>query len=107
MYAAGAAPARGNARRVIDFMEVFRLEGLYDRQMRTGIIDDTGDFALRDRLRFWFGGHERARNEYAALSAKGDACINCGECSRICLYGIDIERKVSIADYKLAGKENY
>ena len=91
----------------IDFEEIFRLEGLYDRQMRTGMIDDTGDFALRDRLRFWYGGHERARKEYSKLTVKGDACTNCGECSRICLYGIDIERKVSIADYKLAGKGNY
>jgi predicted aldo/keto reductase-like oxidoreductase len=91
----------------IDFEELFRLEGLYDRQMRTGQITDTGDFALRDRLRFWFGAQDRARKEYEVLPVKGDACINCGDCARLCPYGIDIERKVSIADYKLAGRENY
>ena len=89
----------------IDFEELFRLEGLYDRQMRTGQITDTGDFALRDRLRFWFGAQDRARKEYEVLPVKGDACINCGDCARLCPYGIDIERKVSIADYKLAGRE--
>ena len=91
----------------IEFEELFRLEGLYDRQMRSGMIDDTADFALRDRLRFWFGAQERARLEYKNMPVKGDACTSCGECAGVCLYGIDIERKVGIADYKLAGKENY
>ena len=98
---------RGKCPQEIDFEELFRLEGLYDRQMRTGIITDTADFALRDRLRFWFGTQERARREYANLEIKGDFCTSCGECSGVCPYGIDIERKVGIADYKLAGKENY
>ncbi len=91
----------------IDFQEVFRLEGLYDRQMRTGQVTDTADFALRDRLRFWFGTRERAQNEYAQLEIAGDACTNCGECTGVCPYGIDIESKVALADYKLAGRENY
>jgi uncharacterized protein len=91
----------------IDFEEIFRLEGFFDRQMRTGYITDTADFALRDRLRFWFGGEDRAINEYAQLEVKGDVCDNCGACSEICPYGIEIERKVSLADYKLAERENY
>ncbi len=91
----------------IDFEEVFRLEGLYDRQMRTGEVTDTADFALRDRLRFWFGSRERAEAEYSNLSVDGSACTNCGDCAGLCLYGINIEEKVALADYKLAGRENY
>jgi len=86
--------------------DIFRLEGLYDRQMRTGQIDDTGDFALRDRLRFWFGTQDRAREEYAQLPVKGDIELNPEEC-RVCPYGIDIPYKLALADYKLAGKESY
>ena len=91
----------------IDFEELFRLEGLYDRQMRTGIITDTGDFALRDRLRFWFGTSERAQNEYKSFAPNGTACDDCGVCDDVCPYNIDIRRKVRLADYKLADKDIY
>lgn len=91
----------------IEFEELFRLEGLYDRQMRTGQVTDTADFALRDRLRFWFGTQERAQKEYAELLVKGDVCDDCDACANVCPYGIDIQNKVHLADYKLAGRENY
>ena len=86
--------------------EIFRLEGLYDRQMRDGNMDDTGEFALRDRLRFWFGTQDRAREEYAKLPVKGDIELNPDDC-KVCPYGIDIPYKLSLADYKLADRESY
>ncbi len=91
----------------IDFEELFRLEGLYDRQMRTGIITDTADFALKDRLRFWFGLKERAQQEYLSFAPNGDVCNDCGECDDICPYDINIREKVRLADYKLADKDTY
>lgn len=87
--------------------EVFRLEGLYDRQMRTGQISDTGEYALRERLRFWFGTQERARREYAALPVKADQVELDPDQANVCPFGINIPYKLHFADYKLAGKENY
>ncbi|MGE5653115.1 MAG: aldo/keto reductase [Bacillota bacterium] len=89
----------------IDIPSVFRLEGYYDRQMRDGLVRDPAEFALRDRLRFWFGGQNAARERYAKLAVKADQCDGCGNCSSCCPYGIDIPRKLAIADYKLAGKK--
>lgn len=91
----------------INIPDIFKLEGWYDRQMRDGIIRDAAQFALRDRLRFWFGAQEVAKNEYSRLSVKADQCNNCGFCSSKCPYNIDIERKLKIADYKLSGKKYY
>ena len=42
----------------IPIMDIFRLEGCYDRQMWDGIVRDSADYALRQRLRFWYGGEE-------------------------------------------------
>jgi predicted aldo/keto reductase-like oxidoreductase len=86
--------------------EIFRLEGMYDRQMRTGKMGDTAEYALRERLKFWFGTQERAQKEYAALPVKGDIELDPDE-SKICPFGIDIPYKLHLADYKLANKKNY
>lgn len=91
----------------IDIPGIFKLEGLYDRQMRDGIIRDVAQFALRDRLRFWFGGQEAAKAQYSSLDIKADNCTECGLCSAKCPYDIDISRKLKIADYKLSGKKYY
>ena len=91
----------------IDIPLICRFEGYYDRQMRDGRVGNTADFALRDRLRFWFGNQERARTEYAALPVKADRCTHCGLCNARCPYQIDVMRKLAIADYKLAGKGIY
>ncbi len=91
----------------IDMPEIFRLEGYYDRQMADGTVTDTADFALRQRLRFWFGNNGMARNLYRDLSVKGDRCTECRICMPKCPYGIDIIRKLGIADYKLADKDIY
>lgn len=91
----------------IDFMELFRLEGLFDRQMRNGVITDTGDFALRDRLRFWFSGHDKAKLLYEDIEFKGSLCDECGACSSVCPYNIDIQYKTKLADYKLGETDIY
>ncbi len=85
--------------------EIFRYEGYFDRQMADGIVTNAAEYALKDRLRFWFGNKDMARERYKALDIKADKCTSCGVCSPKCPYGIDIPRKLSIADYKLAGKD--
>ncbi len=91
----------------IDIPLIFKLEGYYDRQMASGVITDTADFALRERLRFWFGNRDRAKKEYQNVSVKADKCTSCGECMSKCPYDIDIIRKLGLADYKLAEKLIY
>jgi predicted aldo/keto reductase-like oxidoreductase len=87
--------------------EIFRYEGYFDRQMADGTVIDAAEYALRERLRFWFGNRQMAMNKYAALATKADMCTKCGKCLPKCPYGIDIVRKLEIADYKLAGKKIY
>jgi uncharacterized protein len=87
----------------IDIPGLFRLEGLYDRQMWDGVARDAADYALRLRLRFWYGGEDRARKAYAALPVKAEACIACGDCESRCPYGLRIIDKLRLAQYKLAG----
>lgn len=91
----------------IDMPAIFCLEGYYDRQMADGTVTDTADFALRQRLRFWFGNRGMAMEKYKDLPVKADGCTGCGDCMPKCPYGIDIIRKLGIADYKLADKAIY
>lgn len=91
----------------INFEELFRIEGLYDRQMRSGIVRDTADYHMKEQLRFWFGGEQRALDEYKSFAPNGAACNDCGACNDICPYSIDIRAKVRLADYKLANKDTY
>jgi len=86
----------------IDIPEVFHLEGWYDRQLRDRKIRDMPDFALRDRLRFWFENREKARSAYDKMEKKADACTECGKCVPRCPYGIDIIEKLENAHYKLS-----
>lgn len=89
----------------IPISEIFKYEGYFDRQMRDGKVRNAADFALRDRLRFWFGNKELAMERYGRLPVKADKCTECGLCSLKCPYDIDIVRKLQIADYKLSGKK--
>ncbi len=84
---------------------IFLQEGYFDRQMADGIVTNASDFALKERLRFWFGNRDMAMDLYSKLNVKADSCNGCGICVPKCPYGIDIIRKLSIADYKLAGRE--
>jgi predicted aldo/keto reductase-like oxidoreductase len=91
----------------VDIQEVFAAEGYYDRQMMRGVVGNTAEYALMERLRFWFGNEELGRERYARLGAHKDAraCSSCGECLKLCPYGIDIPSKLKLADYKLAARE--
>lgn len=91
----------------IDILKIFLYEGYFDRQMRDGRMKDTADFALRDRLRFWFGNSKMAMKKYDELNIKATKCTKCGKCTPRCPYNLDIIRKLEIADYKLLGKKIY
>ena len=84
--------------------DVFRLEGYYDRQMRDGRPRTPPEFALRDRLRFWFQNREMARAAYARLGVDAStACDNCAGVCGTCPYGVDVKFKLRYAHYKLTG----
>jgi predicted aldo/keto reductase-like oxidoreductase len=91
----------------VDIVDVFGLEGIYDRQLRDRTIRSAPEFALRDRLRFWFDNRERAREEYRSLKGKADTCTRCGECIPKCPYGIDIPGKLENAHFKLTREESF
>lgn len=91
----------------IPITEIFKYEGYFDRQMADGTVTNASDYALKERLRFWFGNRDMAKQLYAKLEVKADSCTGCGICVPKCPYGIDIIRKLSIADYKLAGRDIY
>jgi predicted aldo/keto reductase-like oxidoreductase len=91
----------------IDIAEVFKLEGYFDRQMDNGIVDNTPEYALRERLKHWYGGQEVAIEFYNKLDKKAEDCNACGECLPRCPYNIDIIRKLKNIDYKLGNKTVY
>ncbi len=84
-----------------DPRSVFLLEGLYDRQMDSGRVDDAAEYALRERLKHWFGQRGAAREDYARLAARVDPERDYGELNRLCPYGIDVDRKLKLAHAKL------
>jgi predicted aldo/keto reductase-like oxidoreductase len=89
-------------------MDLFRLEGAYDRQMIDYLPHDPADYALRLRLAHWFGGRERAAAEYSAAAFSGpgyDAGTLVHAAQSVdCPYQIDVERKTKIALAKLTGQ---
>lgn len=89
----------------IDIPGVFKLEGWYDRQMWDGIVRDSADYALRQRLRFWFQNQTRARTAYEQVSPQADACTECGKCEPRCPYQVPIVAKLQWAHNKLAGEQ--
>ncbi|HEX2925747.1 MAG TPA: aldo/keto reductase [Ruminiclostridium sp.] len=91
----------------LNIPEIFKYEGYFDRQMATGKISNVAEYALRERLKFWFGNKELAEERYSRLAVKADNCTKCGKCQKVCPYGIDIEEKLSMVDYKLGNKRIY
>lgn len=91
----------------IDIKQIFELEGYYDRQMYTGNVPDAAEFALRERLRFWFGQKDSAMARYAEIQNKVPRDLDPRSFHGECPYGIDIPRKLRIAAWKLAGDSEY
>lgn len=80
--------------------ELFRLEGMVDRQMVDYQPHDPAEYALRLRLGPWFNTGGRAREEFAALAVPDEQLLE--EARGIdCPYGINVHRKAAIAIAKL------
>ncbi|MBN2221930.1 MAG: aldo/keto reductase, partial [Vallitaleaceae bacterium] len=85
----------------IDIQKIFLLEAMFDRQMGDGNVSDPGIYALKERLKHWFGTSKRSMEEYAQLDKTGKDCTSCGACLPQCPYEIDIIAKLKNVDYKL------
>ena len=84
-------------------MDIFRLEGVYDRQMIDYLAHDPANYALRVRLAHWFAGRERASDAFGAAGYDVERVIaKAGNVD--CPYGIDTVRKAKLATAKLAGQ---
>jgi predicted aldo/keto reductase-like oxidoreductase len=83
---------------------IFLLEGLFDRQMDDGRVPAADQYALRERLRFWFGQSGRARDIYQSLTARVDPGKDYSHLNPLCPYGIDIDRKLKVCHAKLSGE---
>jgi len=91
----------------LDIPTIFKYEGYYDRQMADGIVTNAAEYALKERLRFWFDNRALAKERYMALDVRADRCNGCKECLPRCPYAIDIVRKMAMVDYKLGGNRLY
>ncbi|MFN2341480.1 MAG: aldo/keto reductase, partial [Halanaerobium sp.] len=88
-----------------EIKDVFRMEGYYDRQMYDGNPRNPADYALRDRLRFWFGDKKLAEERYKKLEVKATDLLKERARFKACKYGLDIKNKLEIVDYKLGESE--
>jgi predicted aldo/keto reductase-like oxidoreductase len=87
-----------------DVKELFRFEGMLDRQMVDFYPHDPANYALRMRLGRWFGRKDDAKAEFKKAGFKLESLSDSIK-SVQCPYKIDIERKVRIAFAKLNGDE--
>lgn len=91
----------------LDIKAIFEMEGYYDRQMYTGDVPDPAEYALRERLRFWFGNQAMAQERYAKLENKIPKKLDKRSIHGKCPYNIDVPRKLRIAAWKLTGDEDF
>ncbi len=85
--------------------EVFKLEGYYDRQMYDGKPRNPADFALRERLRFWFGNKEMAEKLYKKLAVDAGDLLKEVDGFKPCSYALPIKDKLEMVDYKLGDSD--
>ncbi|MFW6154027.1 MAG: aldo/keto reductase [Planctomycetota bacterium] len=83
-----------------EVMDTFRLEGEFDRQLADYLPHDPADYALRQRLRGWYGRADAARAAFAEAGTPLDALLQAAE-GVACPYDIDIPRKLRLAVAKL------
>ncbi len=88
----------------VDITGIFALEGIFDRQMTRGDVENAAEYALSERLKHWFGTQERAVKSYADKEDNVNKCSECGICNEKCPYGIDVINKLKWVDYKLKPK---
>lgn len=85
----------------VDVRLLFRLEGYYDRQMWDGNPRNPADYALRDRLRFWYQNQDLAKELYRGLEVDIDEVLNHLQGAEDCLYQLPVAQKIKIVHYKL------
>jgi len=88
----------------IHLSRIFELEGWYDRQMWDGVVINSEDFALRMRLKSWFGQARLAMETYAREAIQIDPDADYTDLNGQCAFGLDIDRKLKIAHAKLTGE---
>lgn len=88
----------------LNIPRVFELEGWYDRQMWDQVVHDPADYALRQRLRFWFEQQEEARTAYAREPVRVDLHSDYAEATARCPYGLSIGERLHLAHYKLTAE---
>ncbi|MFW6022550.1 MAG: aldo/keto reductase [Halanaerobiaceae bacterium] len=81
--------------------EVFKVEGYYDRQMYDGKPRNPAEYALRDRLRFWFGNKDMACKVYKALSMNARDLLGKVDSFSECKYSLPIKSKLNMINYKM------
>ena len=84
-----------------EIKEIFKLEGYYDRQLWDGKPRNPEKYALRDRIRFWFGNDDKAKSLYKELNVDIEMSIQAVEGKDFCPYNLPIVEKLKIAHYKL------
>ncbi|MHB1455874.1 MAG: aldo/keto reductase [Armatimonadota bacterium] len=91
----------------LDIKAIFEMEGYYDRQMYTGNVPDPAEYALRERLRFWFNNQAMAQERYSKLEKKVPKEFSNQAIPGKCPFNIDVPRKLRIAAWKLTGDEDF
>jgi hypothetical protein len=75
--------------------------------MFDGRPTDAPDYALRQRLCYWFNNQERAMELYEPYADKVAALFDAETELPDCPYGIDIARKLRLAHGKLTSDEGF
>lgn len=91
----------------MDLADVFELEGKFDQQMFDGRPTAAPDYALRQRLRYWFNNQARAIELYKPYVARVQALLQAGTPLPPCPYGIDLRHKLKLAHAKLTSNPQF